>query len=275
MYSRAQLTDAFRALGVEPGDVVMLHASVRAVGDVAGGPDEIHLALSDALGNRGTLMMYAGSPRYFDEVGRGEHSPEREAEIMEKLPPYDAATARAAQDHGVLAEFLRSYPGTQFSDHVTRFITRGSRAAELVRRTPWDYAFGHDSTLDRFVALNGKILLLGSDPDNVTFLHYVEHIADFSDKRIAQFKVPIMENGKRLWRDMAEFDTSGRGVHRNWPHDFFARIVAAYLAKAHNRGGRVGDAQSYLFLARELLAFARPVMERVAVDPAAADSLGG
>jgi aminoglycoside N3'-acetyltransferase len=36
-------------LGVEPGDIVMLHASVRAVGEVAGGPDQIHLALKDAL----------------------------------------------------------------------------------------------------------------------------------------------------------------------------------------------------------------------------------
>jgi aminoglycoside 3-N-acetyltransferase len=48
----------------------MLHASVRAVGPVAGGPDEIHLALKDALTEEGTLAMYAGCPRYFDEVGR-------------------------------------------------------------------------------------------------------------------------------------------------------------------------------------------------------------
>jgi cyclophilin family peptidyl-prolyl cis-trans isomerase len=47
--SRADLADGFRALGVRPGDVVFLHASVRAVGPVAGGPDQIHLALKDAL----------------------------------------------------------------------------------------------------------------------------------------------------------------------------------------------------------------------------------
>ena len=46
MYSRAQLAEDFRRLGVTPGHVVMLHASVRAVGEIAGGPDQIHLALT-------------------------------------------------------------------------------------------------------------------------------------------------------------------------------------------------------------------------------------
>jgi aminoglycoside N3'-acetyltransferase len=49
MHSREQLADGFRGLGVEAGDIVMLHASVRAVREVAGGPDQIHLALKDAL----------------------------------------------------------------------------------------------------------------------------------------------------------------------------------------------------------------------------------
>jgi aminoglycoside N3'-acetyltransferase len=69
MYSRQQLADDFRILGVAPGDTVMLHASVRAVGEVAGGPDQIHLALKDALTEEGSLMMLAGCPQYVDEVG--------------------------------------------------------------------------------------------------------------------------------------------------------------------------------------------------------------
>ena len=39
MYSLQQLADGFRSLGVTAGDCIMLHASVRAVGDIAGGPD--------------------------------------------------------------------------------------------------------------------------------------------------------------------------------------------------------------------------------------------
>lgn len=250
----------------------MVHASVRAVGEVAGGPDEIHLALKEALTDEGTLLMYAGCPRYVDEVGRGNLSPLEEAEMLAKLPPFDANTARSARDHGVLVEFLRTWPGSRVNRHVARFVAWGKHADALFLSQPWDYAFGHDSALERLVVLDGKILLLGPDHDTVTFLHYVEHIADIPDKRVARFKVPIVENGVRVWRDMEEFDTAD-GVHANWPDRFFARLVDSHLSATRNPGGLVGHARSYLMSARRLLAFARPLMERVAVQAAAADEL--
>jgi aminoglycoside 3-N-acetyltransferase len=273
MYSRQQLADDFACLGVRPGDVVMLHASVRAVGDIAGGPDEIHLALADALTEAGTLFMYAGCPRHVDEVGRGDLTTQEEAEVLEKLPPFDAETARSARDHGILVEFLRTWPGSRVNHHPARFVARGPHAETLFATQPWDDAFGRDSCLDRLVELDGTILLLGSDHDAVTFLHYVEHTADIPDRRVARFKVPVLENGVRVWREMAEYDTSSQGAHANWPDRFFAKLVDSFLRESANAGGRVGDARSFLFRARELLAFSRPVMERVAADARAGDSL--
>jgi aminoglycoside 3-N-acetyltransferase len=265
MHTRRELTDQLRALGITEGDVVMAHASVRAIGEVAGGPDEIHLAIKDAVGPAGTLFMYASCPRYYDEVGRGNLTPAEEAEILEKLPPFDANTARSDRTNGALVELLRTYPGSVVNDHVARFVVWGAQAGYLRSEQPWDFAFGRGSLLERFVALDGKILLLGSDYDNVTFLHYAEHIADIPGKIVARFKVPVLENGRRVWRDMAEFDTSER-AHANWPDHFFARIVDGYLAASSNAGGRVGEAQSYLLSARGLLEFALPLMERVAVN---------
>ena len=250
----------------------MLHASVRAVGEVAGGPDQIHLALKDALTADGTLLMYAGCPRYVDEVGRGNLSASEEAEVLDKLPPFDAATARSARDHGILVEFLRTFPGSQVNDHPARFVAWGLRAAHLLSPQPWDYAFGRGSALERFVELDGRIVLLGSDHDTVTFLHYVEHVLDVPGKRVARFKVPVLENGARVWREMAEFDTSGDGVHANWPDRFFATLVDGYLAASGNDGGMVGDARCHVFRARELMAFAQPVMTRVATADASPSS---
>ena len=272
MYSRKRLTDDLRALGVRSGDALMVHASVRAVGEIAGGPDEIHLALKDALTPEGTLLMYAGCPRYVDEIGRGNLSPAQEAELLELLPPFDPQTARSARDHGILVEFLRTYPGSRVNPHVARFVAWGKHADHLFSSQPWDFAFGRDSALDRFVSLNGKVLLLGSDHDAVTLLHYVEHVTDFPGKRVARFQVPVVENGKRLWREMAEYDTSGAGVHPHWPDRFFAKIVDGYLAASENRGGRVGDAMSVLISARELVDFAADAMTRVAGDARLANS---
>jgi aminoglycoside 3-N-acetyltransferase len=272
MFSREQLAHDFRALGVSPGDTVMLHASARAVGDVAGGPDQIHLALKDALTPDGTLMMYAGCPRYYDEVGRGNLTPAEEREVLDKLPPFDAETARSARDHGVLVEFLRTFPGSRVNHHVTRFAVWGARAEYLISEQPWDYALGRGSALERLIELDGKILLLGADHDTVTFLHYAEHIVEIPAKRIARYQVPVAEGGRRVWRAQEEVDSS-EGAHANWPDRFFAKIVDAYLAREGNLGARVGGAASHLFRAQGLLEFALPLMRAVAADVRAAAAL--
>jgi aminoglycoside 3-N-acetyltransferase len=266
MHTREQLAADLRALGVTPGDIVMVHASVRAVGEVAGGPDEIHLAIKDAITPSGTMLMYASCPRYFDEVGRGNLTPEQEAEVLAKLPAFDPETARSARDNGTLVEFLRTYPGSRVNQHVARFVAWGRQSEHLFSQQPWDYAFGRDSALDRFVHLGGKILLLGSDHDTVTFLHYAEHIVDIPNKRVARFKVPVLENGKRVWREIEEFNTAGDGVHPNWPDRFFARIVDEFLSYSHGVGRMVGSAVSYLIPARALLDFALPLMTSIAAD---------
>lgn len=273
MYSRQELADGFRALGVAPGDTVMVHASVRAVGDVAGGPDQIHLALKDALTEDGTLMMYASCPEHYDEIGRGNLTAEQEREVLAKLPAFDPFTARAARDNGALVELLRTYPGSRVNAHVARFVVWGKQAGELIAHQPWHYAFGRGSALDRFVQLGGKILLLGCDHDTATFLHYAEHIVDIPDKRVSRYRVPVTENGTRVWRDMEEFDTADAGAHAHWPPRFFARLVDTYLDRTNNHGGRVGNAECHLFDAGGLLELALSTMTAVAADPRAADRL--
>jgi aminoglycoside 3-N-acetyltransferase len=267
VYSRAELAEGFRNLGLTQGDTVMVHASVRAVGPIAGGPDQIHLALKDALTEAGTMMMYASCPEFYDEVGRGVHPGSIERELLDKMPAFDARTARAARDNGTLVEFFRSYPDSLVNDHVARFVVWGAQARHLISEQPWDFAFGKGSALERFVELDGKILLIGCDHDTVTFLHYAEHLLDVPGLRIASYEVPVVENGERVWKEMKEVDTSGEGAHPNWPDRFFAQIVNAYMAQTHNRGGRVGHAHCFLFDAKGLLKLALETMTRTATAP--------
>lgn len=249
----------------------MVHASVRAVGPIAGGPDQIHLALKDALTPAGTMVMYASCPEYYDEVGRGVHPGSVERELLEKMPAFDSRTARAARDNGTLVEFFRTYPGSFVNDHVARFVVWGANAEFLISAQPWDFAFGKGSLLDRFAAIGGRILLIGCDHDTVTFLHYAEHILDVPGKRIATFEVPVVEHGRRVWKEMSEVDTSAQGAHPNWPDRFFALIVNGYLSKTHNRGGRVGNAHCFLFDARGLLELALDRMRATALQLALRD----
>ena len=263
MHSRDELANDFRRLGVAKGDTIMLHASVRAVGPIAGGPDQIHLALKDALTDRGTLMMYASVADGYDDVGRGHLTPEEEQELLDKMPAFDAISVRSQRDNGALVEFFRTYPGSNVNTHVARFVSWGKNAKYLISEQPWNFAFGAGSALERFVELNGKILLLGSDHDTTTFLHYAEHVVDIPGKRIAQFKVPVSEGGRTVWREMKEVDTSSAGAHPNWPDRFFAVIVDEYLERTNNRGGKVGNAPSFLLDARGFLGFALEKMKAI------------
>lgn len=264
MLTRKQIAADVASLGLSAGDVVMVHASLRAIGEVAGGPDEVHLAIKEVITDRGTMVMYASCPAYVDEVGRGNLTPEQEADVREKLPAFDPNTARSARDNGALVELFRTYPGSRVNEHPARFVVWGAHADHLIVPQPWDFAFGAGSLLERFVHLDGKILLLGSDHDNVTFLHYAEHVVDIPDKRVARFEVPVLENGVRVWKAMAEIDTSDGGAHATWPDRFFSTIVDGHLAATDNRGGRVGGAQSYVMHARGLLDHALTVMRQVA-----------
>jgi aminoglycoside 3-N-acetyltransferase len=263
MHSRESLARDAASIGVRVGDLLMVHASVRAVGAVVGGPDQIHLALKDAVGEAGSLLMYAACPDHYDEVGRGDLPAAVEAALLQHLPAFDARTARAARDNGTLVEFLRTWPDATANDHLVRFVCRGPHATTLFASQPWDYAYGPGSPLARFAELGGRILLLGSDHDQVTFLHHAEHMVDVPDKRVVRFQVPVLQEGRRVWRWMEEFDTA-EPCHASWPSDLFRRLVDAFLATTGNSGARIGSAESHLIDARPLLAFALERMQGLA-----------
>jgi aminoglycoside 3-N-acetyltransferase len=275
-WTRPQLTASLRQLGLKPGAIVMVHASVRSVGKVYGGPDEVHLAVADAVGPGGTVMMYVGCEDGFDDVGRGVFSPDEEAEILRHQPPFDPQAARASRQFGILAEFFRSYPGTICSASVcARMAARGERAQWLMADQPWNYGFGRASPLEKLCQGGGKVLLLGSDRDEVTLLHHAEHVAEFAGKRVARYQVPVVRDGRRTWIACEEFDTSGRGVHPGWPGRFFAAIVDDFIAC--HRGtefctcGTVGSAPSVAMDAARLVAHAVAMMIRQAGPHQAAD----
>jgi aminoglycoside N3'-acetyltransferase len=243
----------------------MVHASVKSVGPIAGGPDQIHLAIKDALTATGTMMMYASCPEGVDDVGRGVYPGSIEKLLLEKMPAFDPRTARSARDNGALVELFRTYPGSFVNNHVARFVVWGANAQHLISEQPWDFPFGRGSALERFAGLNGKILLIGCDHDNVTFLHYAEHILDVPGLRIVTMEVPWLENGERVWKEVKEIDTSGAGAHPNWPERFFALIVNKHLAMTQNRGARVGYAHCFLIDAKGLLALALDEMQTIAL----------
>jgi aminoglycoside 3-N-acetyltransferase len=258
MIGKKLLVTQLQDLGLKPGMAVMLHASMRAVGQVLGGPDEVHQAIMDAITPGGTLMMYISCEREFGSLGRNKLSSNEESLMQTDCPAFDPTKARARRDHGILAEFFRSWPKVVCSDNPgARIAALGTKANWLVADHPLNYGYGLGSPFEKLCKDNGKILLLGSDLDQVTIFHYAEHLSPIENKRVVRFKVPLLQDGKRVWREIEEYDTSD-GI-RKWPDRFFAYILEQFLHAHSIKAMKVGNADCYLLDAQALVDFAIPI----------------
>ena len=267
LVTRGQIAVGLRDLGVAPGDTVMIHAAVSAIGWIVGGPAEVLRGVFDAVGGGGTVMAYVGwdgSP-YDVTIGLEQLPPQ----LAEVWPAYDPATAGAVRSWGVLAEILRAWPGALRSPHPDQsFAAVGPRAAELVDEHPLQYGMGAGSPLAKLCATGGKVLLLGSPLHHATLLHHAEHLADVPDKRVIRYWAPILSDGGKAWVRIEEFDTGGEGC-LPWfgSGDMFDAIVRDYLQGGRGAVGPVGAARSHLFDAADLVRFAVEWIEARYAEP--------
>ncbi|AWS89996.1 aminoglycoside 3-N-acetyltransferase [Pseudomonas aeruginosa] len=249
-HTRSQLMNHLNVLGVDEGQIIMLHSSVKAVGAVMGGPNAILQAILDTLGRDGTLMMYAGWQDIPDFVL--DLPIEARQVYYDEHPPFDPATARAVRDHSILAEFLRTWPGAERSlNPEASMVALGIQAKQLTQDHPLDYGYGAGSPLAKLVEHKGKVLMLGAPLDTITLLHYAENRARMAHKNIVRYQCPILRDGQKVWVDVEDYDTGKE--HADYTFDGIAR---AYVAEGRGTQGSVGNAESYLFDAADLAAFA-------------------
>ena len=241
-------------LGIAAGDLVMVHASLRAIGPVEGGADGVLDALVGAVGPEGTLLMTLGARDDWAWVNE-RPEPER-AELLMDTVPFDPLVTPADPDVGVLAEVFRRRGGTRVSDHPEgRFGALGPRAEHLITDVPWDDYYGPGSPLERFVAAGGKVLRLGADLDTLTVLHYAEYLAPVpSKRRVRRHRLVAGDNGPQV-RVVECLDDSD-GIVDHPGEDYFAVILRAYLQTGRARVGTVGRARSELIDASDVVDFA-------------------
>lgn len=251
--TRASLAADLAALGVIPGDAVMVHAAVSKVGRLLDGPDTIIAALSDAVGSDGTVLAYADwEARYEDLVDQAGRVP---PEWREHVLPFDPRRSRAIRDNGVLPEFLRTTPGALRSGNPgASIVALGARAERFTADHPLDYGYGEGSPLARLVETGGKVLMLGAPLDTLTLLHHAEHLATLPGKRIRRIEVPFATATGTQWRMIEEFDT-GDPIVEGLAEDYFAEIVTEFLASGQGRRGLIGAAPSALVDAAAITAF--------------------
>jgi aminoglycoside N3'-acetyltransferase len=248
-----ELVTDLRGLGVAPGDLVMVHASLRAIGPVDGGATGVIDALEAAVGPRGSLLMTLGAR---DDWGWVNERPEADrAALLRDAEPFDRLLTPADPDVGVLAEVFRTRPRTIVSDHPEgRFGASGALASALVDEVPWDDYYGAGSPLERLVRAEGRVLRLGADIDTVTALHYAEYLAPVPVKRRVRRHRMVATPDEPQLRVVECLDDSD-GIVDHPGEDYFGSILRAYLATGRGATGQIGNATSELIDAADIVAF--------------------
>lgn len=221
-------------LGVEPGGVLLVHTSFRAIRPIEGGPQGLIEALRLALGPQGTLVMPSWTGD--DET------------------PFDPATTPAAEDLGATADLFWRQPGVVRSDHLQAFAAIGPRAEAIVKTLLPLPPHTPDSPAGRVHDLDGQVLLLGVGHDADTSLHIAELVAK------VPYGIPrhctVMQDGCAVRIDYLENDHCCQR---------FALADGWLRTKGLQAEGPVGHGTARLFRARDVV--------RLAVDELSRDPL--
>ncbi|MEV1288838.1 AAC(3) family N-acetyltransferase [Micromonospora sp. NPDC049679] len=246
--TRTSLAAELRELGVRPGSVLLVHSSLRPLGWVCGGPHAVVLALRDALGPDGTLVVPTHTPDNTDPATwRNPPVPhEWWPVIRDEMPGFDPA-ATPSRWMGVIAEAVRTWPGACRSDHPqVSFAAVGPRAEEIVAGHARAGMLGDESPLARLYDLDGDVLLLGVGHDSNTSLHLAEYRRPEPPRERVGAAVRTADGGREWawWEDVvldeSDFDLLGE--------DLDATGVV--------RRGRVGSAECRLMRQRGAVDFA-------------------
>lgn len=197
----AQITDSLIALGIGPGQTLIVHSSMKKIGWVIGGARTVVDALLAVLGPTGTLVMPAQS----GDNSEPSHwiAPPVPADwwplIRELTPAFDPQTTPLRR-MGAIADCFWHYPGVLRSNHpLDSFIALGPEASGIVSSQPLESGLGEQSPTQRLYDLDAKVLLLGVDYDHCTVMHLAEFRA--RSRITVRQGSAILEQGRRVWRE--------------------------------------------------------------------------
>jgi aminoglycoside 3-N-acetyltransferase len=165
--TQQQVTTCLKALGIVPGDGLLVHSAVQFLGRPVGGLRMYLEAIQEAIEADGTLVV----PTFNFGFAHGEN--------------FDPQTT-PSQGMGAFSEFVRQLPEAQRTTHPLQSIAAVGRNARDLASRDTASAFDPGSAFERMLELDFKLLLLGADSRAVAMFHYCEQRA----------KVPY-----RYWKD--------------------------------------------------------------------------
>ncbi|GAA1627709.1 AAC(3) family N-acetyltransferase [Nonomuraea maheshkhaliensis] len=251
-HTAASLAAQLRGLGLEEGQTILVHTSLRAIGRMKAGPATLMAALLTALGPRkGTVVVptftssNSTTSRVYREAIR-DLSGEAVDRYHDSMPAFEARTTPSIEC-GLFSEEVRTHRRSVRSDHPqTSFAAVGAQARRLMADHPRDHHLGLLSPLGKMVDSKAMVLLLGVGYDRCSAFHLAEYTYTEQPPTML-YRCKVSDAGKASWfqysdvlLDDSDFALCGTDMERD------VKVVS----------GMVGDANSRIFSMADAVQFA-------------------
>lgn len=243
--TRESLVGDLRALGVDTGMTLVVHSSLRAIGWVSGGAQTVVLALQDALGADGTLVVPTHSTHLSDpSYWRNPPLPDESwlDTVRATMTAYDPYLTPPRGMGAIVESFLLQRDVLRSAHPQYSFAARGRHARRVTEGHELTYGLGR-GPLERVYELDGRVLLLGVPHANNTSLHLAEFRSGTQPPRPQS--APVLVDGRREWVTFDDFDGDS---------DVFDELGADFARDTGaERVGLVGRAAARLMPQRALV----------------------
>ena len=196
--TRDDISAGLTELGVLPGDVLVVHSSLKSFGTVQGGADAVIDALLDAVGPEGTVVV-----------------PTLSFQIL-KEKPYRFSVNHTPSGCGLVTEIFRARREALRSLHPVSSATAIGSHALYLTEDHLDTPCGATSPYSRAAELGGKVVFLGASLASNSLFHCAEEIAE--PDYLGYAAVPDVEvtrkDGSRIVVTVRRYDCADRGVRR-------------------------------------------------------------
>lgn len=242
-YTKEALKTQMKEMGLKETDAVMVHASMKSMGDVDGGADTVLDAFMEYLA-KGLFM----TPAHTWKQMSAEYS------------VFDPKTEPACV--GIIPNLFLKRPGVVRSLHPTHSVAAiGQGATEYVAgeenvHTPC----APGGCWDRLRTVHAKILLIGVTHARNTFIHSVEEVFDVPERfteKPAKFQI-VMPDGSL--KDVEMY----RHFNRHTAHisEEFDKMLEGYFTTGAAKPVKLGDADCILCDAEKLFEVTGKVLTR-------------
>ena len=229
--TEADIARGLRELGLQSGDTVLVHSSMKSFGHVEGGPEAVIGALRETVGARGCVVV--------PTLTLGSN----ECPVV-----FDVRSSPSAS--GLITNVLRAMPEARRSHHPTSSAAAIGWAAKEITSHHDDTPCGLTSPYGQVYLRGGYCLFMGAPWTSNTMFHVAEEIASAPYLRMAEFRDAILvdEEGVQHTVSFRRYNCYQSGVRRD-----LAGMGARYEAQGVVRQTQIGSSACRLVAAREVI----------------------